>query len=64
MSTDRESIFDYNYLREFEAKIPKALTVLSGISAEPIHPKKSKKSVSLPCPFKDQVHELHPILAT
>ncbi len=30
MTTDRESTFDYEYLREFEVKIPKALTVCKG----------------------------------
>jgi hypothetical protein len=42
MRTDRMSIFDYSYLREFEAKIAKAVT---GTSAEPIYQKNGKSGL-------------------
>jgi hypothetical protein len=45
-------IFDYEHLREFEAKIAKALTVVKETCAGPNYTKrKRKKSFSLPCPF-------------
>jgi hypothetical protein len=44
-------IFDNEHLREFEAKIARALTILKEACAEPIYTKKIKKTFSLPCPF-------------
>jgi hypothetical protein len=42
-------IFNYEYLREFEANIAKALTVVQGTCTKLINEKKIEKSVSLPC---------------
>jgi hypothetical protein len=48
----RISLFDYEFLGEFEAKIAKALTrALVAAFAEQIYTK-TENSVSLPCPFK------------
>ncbi len=46
-----ESIFNYEYLRKFEANIAKALTVVQGTCTKLIYEKKSKISVSLPCQY-------------
>ncbi len=40
-----ESFFDYEYLREFKAKIGTARMVLKGTHAEPVYAKMSQKPV-------------------
>ncbi len=51
LSTPRlgESFFDYEYLREFEAKIGIALNFEKGTHEEPIS---AKTPENPPCPFK------------